>query len=270
MVQYYPGKTFIHCLDPRVKVVSLFILTIVIFLITNFIVISLIFLGTLIFWLKARLPISILYFYMKILAVLLVILIAMQALFYPGSTIIFSPIIPEVIPLLGGLGKISKEGLIFGLIISFRLVTLICLMPLITFTTSIEKMALGLIKMGLPYTVAYTATTALNMIPILQTELGIIIDAQRLRAFQTFEKGTFSQKVKAYPTLVIPLIMGSMRRAQSMGVAMDSKAFGASKTRTFLEDITMQKKDWAFMILVVLFCITGVYVNFSGFLGIFN
>ncbi len=263
MVQYYPGKSFIHNLDPRVKFVSLFVLTILIFSTTNFLVISIIFFAALISWLVARLPVKILYAYMKILAVLLIILIAMQALFYPGSIIIYSPIIPDIVPLVGGIGKISKEGLVFGLILSFRMVTLICLMPLITFTTPIEKMVLGLIRMGLPYTIAYTATTALNMIPILQAELEIIVDAQRLRAFQTFEKGTFVEKVRAYPTLVIPLLMSSMRRAQSMGVAMDSRAFGAGKCRTFFEDIVMDKKDWLFIGFVVLFCIAGVYISFS-------
>lgn len=261
LVQYYPGKTFVHRLDPRSKLIALVLLTIVIFAVTDFKIIALIFLGSLCLWLTAKLPLSILFSYMKFLGSLLIILIILQALFYPGQTILLKPLIPHWVPLLGGLGKINKEGIIFGIVLSFRLITLICLMPLVTFTTPIEKFTLGLIKLGLPYTVAYTATTALNMIPILQAELGVIMDAQRLRAFQTFENGKFVEKIKAYPTLVIPLIIGSMRSAQLMGVAMDSKAFGANKDRTFLEDIVLKPQDWLFMFAVGLLVVLGIVIN---------
>lgn len=261
MVQYYPGKTFVHKLDPRSKLIALIVLTIVIFAVTDYRVIGLIFCGSLVLWATARLPASILVGYMKFLGPLLALLIVMQALFYPGNVFLIKPLIPDWVPVLGGLGKINKEGIIFGLILSLRLITLICLMPLVTFTTPIEKFTLGLIKLGLPYTVAYTATTALNMIPILQTELGVIMDAQRLRAFETFEDGKLVDKVKSYPTLVIPLIVGSMRSAQLMGVAMDSKAFGANKSRTFLEDITFKTRDWVFVAGVIVIAVLGIFFS---------
>jgi energy-coupling factor transport system permease protein len=99
------------------------------------------------------------------------------------------------------------------------------------------------------------------MIPILQNELGVIMDAQKLRAFQTFEEGKLVDKVKAYPTLVIPLIVGSMRSAQQMGVAMDSKAFGTNKNRTFLDDITFQTRDWVFLSGILLLTVAGIIVS---------
>jgi energy-coupling factor transport system permease protein len=261
MVQYYPGKTFVHKLDPRSKLIALVLLTILIFAVTDFKVIGMIFCTSILLWMIAKLPASILLGYMKFLGPLLVLLVLLQALFYPGNVYLVKPLIPEWVPLIGGLGKLDKEGVIFGLVLSFRLITLISLMPLVTFTTPVEKFTLGLIKLGLPYTVAYTATTALNMIPTLQNELGVIVDAQKLRAFQTFEEGKFIDKIKAYPTLVIPLIVGSMRSAQQMGVAMDSKAFGTNRDRTFLEDITLGTKDWVFMSCVFLLAVVGIIVN---------
>ncbi|HHU33070.1 MAG TPA: energy-coupling factor transporter transmembrane protein EcfT [Clostridia bacterium] len=261
LVQYYPGKTFVHKLDPRSKLIALVLSTIVIFASTDFKIIGLIFCGSLLLWSLAKLPASILLSYMKFLGPLLILLILSQALFYPGNVYLVKPLIPEWVPILGGLGKIDKEGVIFGFVLSFRLITLITLMPLVTFTTPVEKFTLGLIKLGLPYTIAYTATTALNMIPILQNELGVIMDAQKLRAFQTFEEGKLVDKVKAYPTLVIPLIVGSMRSAQQMGVAMDSKAFGTNKNRTFLDDITFQTRDWVFLSGILLLTVAGIIVS---------
>ncbi|MGI6615393.1 MAG: energy-coupling factor transporter transmembrane component T family protein [Dethiobacteria bacterium] len=266
MFEYHGGETFVHNLDPRVKLGVLLLLTLVIFIVTDLMLIGILFFMVVTVWLMARLPIKILWQYCKMLLVLFVILIAMQALFYPGKTIIYQPLIPEAVPLAGGLGKISREGLIFGIIISFRLLTLVVLMPLLTMTTPVEKIALGLIKMGLPYTAAYTATITLSMIPILQNELAIIMDAQRLRAFQIFDRGNLFEKLKAYPALVIPLIIGSMRRAQSMCVAMDSRAFGASKKRTFLEDISMKSSDWVVLVSVALSAVLVVGIYYSDIL----
>ena len=111
----------------------------------------------------------------------------------------------------------------------------------------------SLVRMGLPYRLAYTVTTALNLIPTLQAEAGVIRDAQRLRAFQAFEKGTFLDKLKAYPPLVTPLIIGAMRRAQLMAIAMDSRAFGSGASRTYIQDIRMRVGDWLFVGFSILY-----------------
>ena len=63
----------------------------------------------------------------------------------------------------------------------------IIMLPLV-FTTEGSRFALGLVRMGLPYKLAYTMTTALNMVPILQVETSVIVDAQRLRAMHLLKK----------------------------------------------------------------------------------
>ena len=138
---------------------------------------------------------------------------------------------------------------------------MIIMLPLISFTTPVQNFALGMVKIGLPYTLAYTMTTALNLVPLLQTETQVIVDAQKLRAMQTFEKGKLGEKLRAYPALVTPLVIGSMRRAQLMAVAMDSRAFGATKKRTYMEDITMDAVDWIFLAATIIFTIGIVYLS---------
>ena len=72
---------------------------------------------------------------------------------------------------------------------------------------------------------------------------------------QSFEKGSLMDKLRAYPALVTPLIIGSMRRAQLMSIAMDSRAFGASKERTYLEDVDMHPSDWAFLVISIIYTV---------------
>lgn len=185
----------------------------------------------------------------------MIFLFVIQAIFYPGTTYVIKPLIPTFVPLIGGIGYVSVEGMLFAVLLMLRLLAMIILLPLVSFTTPVQNLALGLARMGMPYQWAYATTIALNLVPILQTEIGVIMDAQRLRAMQAFEKGRMIDKLRAYPALVTPLIIGSMRRAQLMSVAMDSRAFGASKDRTYLEDIRMHSSDWAFLVISIIYSV---------------
>jgi energy-coupling factor transport system permease protein len=249
LVVYYPGKTFIHRLDPRAKIVFLVLISTAVFAIQN-IYISAFILATMIFlWSLARLPVSVVTGFLRALLPVFLFLMVVQAIFYPGETYLIRPIIPNFVPVIGGMGKVSLEGIVFSVLLMFRLLAMVIMLPLVSMTTPVHIFALGLVRMGLPYRLAYTATTALNLVPVLQNEAGVIIDAQRLRAMQTFEKGRLFDKLRAYPALVTPLVIGAMRHAQSIAVAMDSRAFGASKSRTYIDDIQMQPVDWAFIVL---------------------
>ncbi len=254
LVGYYPGKTFFHNLDPRAKTIFLLIVSTSIFMVNNMLVAAVILLVMIVLWNIAKLPNSILLGILKVLLPIIAFLFVVQAIFYPGVT----PVIKPLIPIGKGIGQVTKEGLLFSVLLALRLMGMVIMLPLVTFTTPVQKFALGFVKMGLPYRLAYTITTALNLVPILQSETNVIVDAQRLRAMQTFEKGKIADKLKAYPALVTPLVIGSMRRAQLMAVAMDSRAFGASKKRTYLVDLMMHWTDWVFLIGSILFAIAVV------------
>lgn len=257
LVAYYPGTTFFHRLDPRVKTVFLIIVSTSIFMVENMAVAACILVVMLGLWYLAKLPGSVLLGIMKVLLSIIAFLFVVQAIFYPGVT----PVIKPLIPIGRGFGQVTLEGLLFSVLLALRLIAMVIMLPLVTFTTPVQEFALGFVKMGLPYRLAYTITTALNLVPILQSETNVIVDAQRLRAMQTFETGKMMDKLKAYPALVTPLVIGSMRRAQLMAVAMDSRAFGASKQRTYLVDLTMRWTDWVFLVASILFAIAVVVIS---------
>lgn len=255
LIAYYPGKTFMHRLDPRAKIIFMVILSMAIFTVQQ-IPVALLVLGVMLaLWFSARLPFSVLWSFIKVLLPIIGFLFLVQAVFYPGNI----PLIKPLIPIGKGYGQITLDGILFAVLLALRLVAMIIMLPLVNFTTPVQNFALGMVKLGLPYKLAYTMTTALNLVPILQGETGVIVDAQRLRAMHSFEKGRLMDKLRAYPALVTPLVIGSMRRAQLMAVAMDSRAFGASKSRTYLEDIRLHPADWIFICLIVLFTI-GIIV----------
>jgi energy-coupling factor transport system permease protein len=267
MVQYIPGESVFHRLDPRSKIVFMLLVTTLIFVVRDLWVAGAVLLTMVLFWLVARLPLSVAVGLGKALLGVMVFLFVVQAIFYPGDTALIRPLIPPGVPLVGGRGQVALEGILFALLLSLRLLAMMLVLPLVSMTTPVHVFTLGLVRLGLPYRLAYTMTTALNLIPILQTEANVIRDAQRLRAFQVFERGGFFEKLKAYPALVTPLIIGAMRRAQLIAVAMDSRAFGASAHRTYIRDIRMRAGDWAFVAFSVLYVGAAVAANYLALAG---
>lgn len=261
-IEYSSGNSFVHTLDPRVKLIALMLLTIVIFIVKNLLVISIMFVSFLSIWLFAELPFKHIRGYFKLLAGLMIFITLMQVLFYPGTNYILNPLIPEWVPLIGGMGSLKFEGLVFGIMLSLRIFTLMLLMPVITMTTPVHILALALVRMGLSYKVAYMITTTANLIPSFSESAAVIMDAQKMRGAKVFEEGKMRDKLKAYPALVVPLIVSAMRKAKLMSVAMDARAFGVAKTKTYVETIAMTVKDYIALVAVILYSAIVLTLNY--------
>jgi energy-coupling factor transport system permease protein len=205
-------------------------------------------------WLAAKMPFKKIISYIKFLAIMVLFITLMQMLFGPGSRYIVQPLIPDSVPLIGGLGSLKWDGLILGLVSALRLLSLVLLLPLLTGTTSMNALAQGLAGLGLNYKAAFVITSAINLVPALEEEARHIIDAQKLRGFRVFDKGTLWSKLRVYPALAVPLIMSAMRRSQSMAYAMDSRAFGAYARRSWSEPLVMKKRDYAAIGISIAYC----------------
>jgi len=255
LIQHVLGDTLFHRLDPRAKLVFMLLMAGLVLIVQRIWLAAFVLLTLLVLWHVARLPATMLRDMGKALAGLALFLFVVQALFYPGETSLIYPIIPAPVPVIGGIGRITLEGILFAVLVILRLFAVVLVLPLVSLTTPIHMLTLGMVRLGLPYRLAYAMTTAINLIPVLQSEANVIVDAQRLRAMQVFEKGRFWEKLRSYPALVTPLVIGAMRRAQLIAVAMDSRAFGASKSRTFIQNIEMRGVDWLFLVGTALYVV---------------
>ena len=237
-------RSFLHTLDPRTKILLATLFTLLVFMVDHPLVAPALALGFLCLWFAANMPFKAVTKYFRLLSALMVFVLASQALFGPGERYLLKPLIPESVPLAGGAGSLKWEGLILGMVICCRLVSLTLILPMLTMTTSPRLLALGLTRLGLRYKAAYIATTALNLIPVFEEDVRIIMDARKLRGMRAFDEGTVIDKLRAYPALAIPLVIGAMRRARLLGTAMDARAFGAFRTKTWLGQIRMSTRDY--------------------------
>ncbi len=257
IVDYRPTGSFLDKMDPRVKILVLLFYSVIVFMMDNLLMVFVMFALCAIVWTAAKLPWSDMKKFFKVVIAMMTLIVVMQVLLFSTENDVaflgmrFSKFdyitvfgweikVPDNWPKIfmdqttqRGVG-LRYQGLIFSLLLTVRLMALLVLMPMVIKSTRLDLFSLGLVKIGLPYRIAYMGTTAINMVPTFSDEIRVIMDAQKMRGMTVFEEGKTWEKVKAWTTLVVPLVIGAMRRAQQMGVAMDTRAFGASKKRTYI------------------------------------
>ena len=235
-------------MDPRTKLLLVLLLTFLVFIVDSLPVAAVQMLLFIVLCLAAKLPLKRIFSHYKILLFLVVLVIALQMLFgqeSPASRYILKPLAPDWVPLLGGRGSLKLDGLLTGLMISCRIVALTVLLPALTMTTEAMNLAYGITRLGINYRAAHIITSTLNLIPSFEEETRLIMDARKLRGVVSFESGNFFSKLKEYPALALPLMIKAMRKALMVGLAMDARAFGAYKTRTWLLTVKMSSLDSA-------------------------
>ena len=236
-------------LDPRVRIAVVVMMSILCFVLRQPLAIVAALVVALALWRSVGLGVDELRAGIRPLRLVFVLVVLMQGIFYPGAT-------PVTIawPSVASSGAaaaaraavtlpVTVEGLLFGVLLCLRLLVLAFTVPILTARTSVDRIVLALTRLGLPYRTAFTVSSALNQIPVLRSDVATITAAQRLRGSVAFERGHPLAKLVAYPALVVPLVMTSMRRANLMGVAMHSRAFGSGRTRTSIHALTFRRLD---------------------------
>ncbi|MCX7667766.1 MAG: energy-coupling factor transporter transmembrane protein EcfT, partial [Atribacterota bacterium] len=148
----------------------------------------------------------------------------------------------------------TKEGVRQGLLMAARLVLLIAVSSLLTFTTSpialtdgIERLLSPFKRFGLPaHELAMMMTIAIRFIPTLLEEADRILKAQKARGMD-FETGGLIQRAKNLIPLLVPLFVNSFKRAEDLAIAMESRCYRGGVGRTRLRVLTMRTRDYAFL-----------------------
>jgi energy-coupling factor transport system permease protein len=137
-------------------------------------------------------------------------------------------------------------GLITGLMIACRIISLVIILPLLTMTTPPGDIAFGITKLGFNYKTAYIITSAFNILPSFQEDARQLIDARRLRGALRGRRGkrNIFARFGEYAKIALPLMIKAMRKAAAAGLAMDARAFGAYRARTWPRKTGMSAADF--------------------------
>lgn len=259
--QYFPGSSAIHRLDPRSKIIFMFLYIAIIFCIKN--MFSYVVVGAFVFLSAHSSGIPIKYMVKGIKPIVFFIfLTAFFNLFFTPGKVIFSY----------GFIVISQEGIRLAVFMILRLLFLILGTSLLTLTTSpivltdgIEELISPLKKIGVPsHEIAMMMTIALRFIPTLLEETDKIIKAQTARGAD-FESGNIFRRAKAMLPILIPLFMSAFRRADELATAMECRCYRGGENRTKLKELKFGKTDFFALLIMILFGAAAISLNFIKF-----
>lgn len=244
--QYYPGTSVIHRLDPRIKILLTIVYIVMIFLIDTFSGYGILALFLLSVILLSRIPVMQILKSIKTIAFLLVFSSALNIFFNHDGTILVD----------WWIFKISDGGLIFAAKMAIRLTSLIIGTSLLTLTTNPTELTDGFESLLRPlkiikvpvHDIALTMSIALRFIPTLMEETEKIMKAQKARG-ASFSEGGIIKRAKALLPILIPLFVSSLRRADELALALDSRCYNATKKRTKYKILKLRLRDYAAILL---------------------
>jgi energy-coupling factor transport system permease protein len=280
LFRYEQKDSLLHRLDPRVKLLWLFGVSVLSVVLGTPYLLVLLFVSTLPFWFILKPSLS------RIKAILLVfgsIMLSFtlsQALFYYWAKDPLFTIIPPSFPLLGSLtGGVYfyADGALYGLYQSFRFMTGLSAAMLILATTHPSGLISGFVRffeirigaknyrIGLPYEIAFMLSSAVSFAPSMLEECGIILNAMQARGLEL--KGGIYRKAKALKYILVPLVVNILRAGRKLAVAADTRGFRANRHRTYVNELKLKRNDYVFLAYTVLFTATGLYLSYVGFGG---
>ena len=128
-------------------------------------------------------------------------------------------------------------------------------------TTSADDLGLALDQIHVPYSISFTFTTAVRLVPTMADDAQTVVDAQRSRGLE-LDKGNLVKRVKNYVPILIPLIISAIRRSVELAEALESRAFGATEHRTAIVQLRMRFADYVTIVGTCLGLCLAVYVYF--------
>jgi len=148
---------------------------------------------------------------------------------------------------------------VFSAAMTLRFVSLMSAFSLFFMTTSPDDLGLALEQAHVPYTLSFTFTTAVRLVPTMALDAQTVIDAQRSRGLE-LDKGNFMKRIRNYIPILIPLIVSAIRRSIELAEALESRGFGASPNRQPLVVLRMKATDYIVIILTGAMLALAVYV----------
>ncbi len=257
--QYFPGDSFFHKLDPRIKLIlSLFYIAII-FLCKNVWSFALILLTTAVFIIISKIPFKIILKGLKPLIFIIAFTAVINLFFTKGDTPVFEFYFI----------KIYLEGIMNAALIIVRIIVLLSgVSVILTYTTSpialtdaLERLLSPLKYLKVPvHDFAMMMTIALRFIPTLIEETDKIMSAQKARGID-FSSGSVIQRAKALIPVLIPLLVSSFRRASDLAVAMECRCYRGGEGRTRMTSLKLHARDFVASACFVAICAAVVLIN---------
>ena len=259
--QYFPGKSPVHILDPRTKLILLVVYIVALFMAKSWISYGILFLALATSIKISSIPVKSIIKGMKPLVMILI---------FTGVLNLFFTQDGKVLVDIGSI-TITSGGLFRAVFMVVRILMLITCTFLLTYTTSpisltdgLEALMAPLKKIKVPvHELSMMMCIALRFIPTLIEETDKIMCAQKARGAD-FENGSVVDRAKALIPILVPLFIGAFRRADELATAMECRCYQGGEGRTKMKLLRYHRNDFiAFAMGAALVVVVAVLARFG-------
>ena len=254
--QFFPGKTLIHRLDPRTKILGLILYMVALFCAKWFVSYALVLAFLVTMTAIGRIPFKSMTKGLKPMLIFILITALLNLFYTREGRLLFE----------WKFIHIYSKGLENAFFMVLRIMMLICGTFLLTYTTSpialtdaLERLLSPLKRIKVPvHELAMMMCIALRFIPTLIEETDKIMSAQKARGAD-FETGGLIKRAKALIPILVPLFVSAFRRADELATAMECRCYHGGEGRTRMKVLRYARRD-AVALLVCALLLAGVIV----------
>ncbi len=142
---------------------------------------------------------------------------------------------------------IYGDGLTRALNTGMRYFVIICSAAIMAGENS-RRVIASLTQMKVPYMFAFMLMITLRFLPVFMESFSDAMISIQLRGVE-LKKVKLGKKIKLYSHLLLPVVADAIIKSQDLSTAMEARGFGALKKRTAYLVVRMRKPDYLYLLL---------------------
>lgn len=242
VIDYVPGATVLHRLNPVAKLALASGIIIATFLAASYPALVGLLVITLALGAYAGV-FSRLASLLKVLLPLAAIMLVLQMIFVQGGERL--------------VGFVTSEGLVTGSKACLRLLGVALPLVLVLTVTKLTDLANACVEiLHVPYRYAFAFTTALRFVPLFGQEMNAIMEAQTARGVEYDTKNPI-KKLQLMLPLCIPLLISSVSKTDATALAAEQRGFYLRTRESSYKRYPLQALDFAAIAVAAALIVAG-------------
>ena len=164
---------------------------------------------------------------------------------------------------IAGPYTITAQQLFYQFNITLKYFSIIPMALLFMIATNPSEFAASLNRIGVSYKIAYSVSIALRYIPDVQRDYQDISFAQQARGIDMSKKEKLTKRIKNSASILMPVIFSSLDRIEAISSAMELRAFGSNKKRTWYNGRPFKLGDYITILVVSIILIIAIMATIS-------
>ncbi len=245
-LEYVPGTSPLHLMNPSVKLICAIILAIACFCTTN--------LAFLVLLLAAGLAMAVACGMGRATAGLCKAVFAFS-LILAVVILLTTPYGQPLVPLPWGF--IGTGSLLAALTVVVRLMAASIPLFLVFYVTKMSDITNSAVKqLHVPYKYAFTFTSTVHFIPVFMNDMSAIMEAQTARGVE-FD-GSLAKKIRLMVPLCVPLLVSSVRKTNSAAIAAEVRGFNLRTRQSGFKEYPLAARDCAALAITIAILVVAI------------